>query len=682
MLNTENGEYICNISEFKERAKIVTATQKGKNNYIDAINAFDIETSTIKTGEGTSDYEGFMYIWQFCYNNDIVVVGRTWNEFIELCNYIAAKSELISKNKKLVVWVHFLAYEYQFIRQFFEWQDLFAKDVRKPLRCTTSNNIEFRCSFFLTNKSLSKATKKSKNCVHKKLDGDEYNYTEIRYPWSKLTPKQLQYCFNDVKGLCELIIDYMENDTLDSIPMTSTAFVRRMCRVSMRKNPANKKLFKRTALNLHTYKKSKQNKRGGNTASNRLWLGDIVENVKSRDLKSSYPFQMMTKYFPVSAFSYIGNVEFKKDFYKYINNFCCLFNVTFSNIKLKRNVPIPYIPFYKCWEHAKNTRCFNGRVLESEAITITLTEIDWRILEKQYVWGGCAIWDMEISDRGELPEELKCVIMQLFYNKTVLDGVDDYEYAKSKELLNSIFGMTFTDPVHDIIDVLDGGHGEWDIERAKTDEQIQAELDKYHNGKNNFLPIIWGNWVTAHARDDFQTLIDITSENTIYGDTDSDKYIDYNGEIDAKFDKENARRAEIAIEKGAFVDYNGVRTIMGQIESERGYKRFITLGAKKYAYEYDTENGVEVHITVSGVKKSGAKWLADNGGLKAFKDGFKWETEHGASMRSIWNDSPIHNLMIEDKCIVTASNIAVVNNTYSLSLPPEMISEKKYMYYD
>ena len=72
----------CNIYTYEEYNYNIINTYpkiKSRKGY-DIINipcAFDIETTTIVRGDKK---EGFMYIWQFCID-DTVVMGRTWGEY-------------------------------------------------------------------------------------------------------------------------------------------------------------------------------------------------------------------------------------------------------------------------------------------------------------------------------------------------------------------------------------------------------------------------------------------------------------------------------------------------------------------------------------------------------------------------------------------------------------------------
>lgn len=84
-----------------------------KNGYIYNIPAaFDIETSTEKPKE-----IAYMYHWQFC-ACEHVVFGRTWEEFIKFKDNLCKICGL-GTGYKLVIYVHNLSYEWQFIRKFF-----------------------------------------------------------------------------------------------------------------------------------------------------------------------------------------------------------------------------------------------------------------------------------------------------------------------------------------------------------------------------------------------------------------------------------------------------------------------------------------------------------------------------------------------------------------------------------
>ena len=72
---------------------------------------FDIETtSTYVNGEKFS----FMYIWTFGINDKITAHGRTWDDFINYCISLVTDLDL-TIYKRLIVYVHNLAFEFQFM---------------------------------------------------------------------------------------------------------------------------------------------------------------------------------------------------------------------------------------------------------------------------------------------------------------------------------------------------------------------------------------------------------------------------------------------------------------------------------------------------------------------------------------------------------------------------------------
>lgn len=85
------------------------------------------------------------------------------------------------------------------------------------------------------------------------------------------------YSFCDVVGLHESIEKLLEDDTLETIPMTNTGYIRRDCRNAMRSNPDNWKWYNKVAPNPELYVLIKEAMRGGDTHCNRHYVGRILE---------------------------------------------------------------------------------------------------------------------------------------------------------------------------------------------------------------------------------------------------------------------------------------------------------------------------------------------------------------------------------------------------------------------
>ena len=107
---------------------------------------------------------------------------------------------------------------------------------------------------------------------------------------------------------------------------------------------------------------------------------------------------------------------------------------------------------------------------------------------------------------------------------------------------------------------------------------------------------------------------------------------------------------------------------MGLCDYEGTYKKFVSLGAKKYCY-IDSDN--KLHITVAGVGKSiGAVELASRGGIESFKEGFTFYKAGGTE--SVYNDTPeVKRLSVENHSLDITSNVLIKDSTYTLGITGE-----------
>ena len=636
---------------------------KARGKYIELPVTFDIETSNIYDKE-TDKHFAFAYHFQWCVEG-YVCFGRKWEDFSYFMNRLIEHYHL-DNDKKLVVYVHNLAFEFQFMHNFLELNEVFATDKRKVLTCK-SNEFEFRCSYRLSNMSLEKFIENTENTIHFKSK-DDLDYYKIRTYKTELSMIELGYCYNDVKGLYECIIELLKNDTLESIPLTSTGYVRRDCRNAMRKNKQNRKNFIKTKLDIDQYILLKECFRGGNTASNRYHTNMIIDNVNSYDISSSYPFVMMTEDFPIGKFMYYSIASLEE--LKLMNDrYCTIGRYIFEDLKLKKRVPFPYIPLAKCTniqfdKERKEFSVYNGRVMECEFLSISLTNYDFDIISQQYDFKAIYVNDFYFSRRGKLPLELRQVIMNYFDLKTTLKGIKEkeYEYIKSKNKLNSIYGMTVTDIIHKEITFTNGEFTE------NENDDPESSIEKYYQNRNNFLPYQWGVFVTAHARRRLQQAIDKIGLDCIYTDTDSIKFI---GNYDHIFNKINDEIVSKDFDITPCSYYNNREVFMGVWDKENSYKQFITMGAKKYAYIYQND---KLGITVSGLnKKQGAEELKEKGGLSRFQLGEIFY-KSGRTTAYFNDDIDIYTITVNNCTFTTSSNVAIVDTTYTLGITDTMLS--------
>lgn len=623
-----------------------------KQRYINCVTAFDIETSRLP---GTDD--SFMYIWQWQFSDECTVIGRTWTQ---LQQFIEKLREVIEENT-LVVLVHNLSYEFQFLRTIYDFapDEVFALDKRKVVKCTMyDKQLEFRCTYIHSNMSLAAYCKKM-NVEHQKLDGDEFDYKVVRYPWSELTPRQLEYCQNDVLGLVEAYTKEMkmDNDNLESMPLTSTGYVRRDVKRAMR--ICGTKHVIEAQPDLEVYKLLKEAFRGGDTHANRFYVGKILEKVSSADRSSSYPDVLVNCKFPITAFRPTNESRGLKQLLR--ERRALLFRVSVQRIRLKNPYwGFPYLSRSKCREPVKPV-LDNGRILSADYLETTLTDIDWKIVKQQYTWDSIEIHDLHWARYGRLPEPLVLTCIEYYRDKTTLKGsepgsYDDMMYGKKKALLNSIYGCMAQDQCKEGV-----RFNGYDFELEDT--PISELLEK--NSKRAYLCYAWGVWITAYARLRLQEGLQLAGDNGVYCDTDSVKYV---GEID--WSAYNAKRVKDSIRNGAFADdRHGKRHYMGVFEFEGVYDKFVTLGAKKYA----TEEQGEIHITVSGVnKKEGAKELKAAGGLEAFQEGMVFRA--GGGTESVYNDDRVfHVKQIDGHELECGPNVCIKDSTYTLGITAEYL---------
>lgn len=643
---------------------------KKRTKYKDLITAFDIETTRLVDIE-----QSIMYIWQWQFGDEYTVVGRTWEQFEAFQRKLAN----ILDDSVLVVFVHNLSYEFQFLRGIYNFQpdEVFAIKSRKVLKCNMHEHFEFRCSYIHSNMNLDTYTKKM-GVKHKKLTG-KFDYDKLRYPWTELTDDEIAYCVHDVQGLVEAIEIEMKHDgdNLYTFPLTSTGYVRRDAKKAM--SEVSQSFIKGQLPDYEIYKMLREAFRGGNTHANRYYADYTLHNVHSADRSSSYPDVMCNCKFPISEFYRLGNIPYE-EVIKMIGKRqkACLMRVAITGVYLKRiDWGCPYLSLSKC-RYVENPLIDNGRIISADYLETTITDIDLKILLSEYSWKDIKFFDFATARYGYLPKPLIKTICQYYHYKTELKNVEGQEllYMKSKNKLNSLYGMCAQDPVKQSILFIE--------EDFKEQNDNEEELLKAYN-KKAFLAYQWGVWVTAWARYRLEEGIqlahgdidDPSAPQFVYCDTDSVKYL---GEIN--LDKFNAERIKDSKESGAYAtDPSGITHYMGVYEKEHDMCEFRTMGAKKYVYRETPKD--KLVCTIAGVSKnSGGKELEDHGGIEAFHEGFTFERAGG--LEAVYNDCPaIKQVELSGHTLEITSNVCLRPSTYTLGLTADykrLLTESRYAY--
>ena len=648
---------------------------RGKRKFYDAnIYTFDIETSSYYilngkvypaiTYDNLSDKEkekcikrSHMYIWMFGIN-DIVYYGRTWDE---LKLFLKRLNDHISDTK--YVFIHNLAFEFQYLKSNFHFDEVSARKSHKVIFAIMRDyNIILKCSYMMSNVALKYLPKMFNLPVEKKV-GD-LDYSLIRNPNTPMSDIELGYCEYDCLVLYHYILKELEvYEDVKHIPTTNTGKVRRELQDLVRTNFKYKRVVNR-AINTNPiiYNRLCEAFLGGYTHANWIYADEVLKNVDSYDIASSYPYVLVTQKYPNNEFKPC-KIRKREDMSKRL---AYLLVVKFTNVKSKyfNN----FISASKC-RNLKGAKYDNGRLISAAEFEITLTDIDFYFYLDTYEC-DYEILECYYSSMSYLPKTLIEFILDKYVGKTELKGVDgkEMEYGRIKGMYNSIYGMSVTNNIRDDV-IYDDSTGIWS-EVPLDNETIIKKLES--EKKKSFLSFAYGVWVTAYSRDNLLRRVIANDDYVVYCDTDSCKlvegydknvFIEYNKQVEDRINFV-CRVLKLNVNKYAPSDIKGNKHMMGLFEKECNYDEFITQGAKKYAYIIDGK----IHITVAGIPKQGAKALNS---LDDFRDDFVFNYSDTNKNLIMYTEeqSPIE---VEDylglKYIITdKSGCCILPNTYKLS---------------
>lgn len=617
------------ISQFKDEFTRPYHTKSGC--YSDTIYTFDIETTSMfyingkwqKFDPSIKNYSKILktacpYIGMFSVNDRVYEFRNMYSDFKKILETIS------NPNITKTVWVHNLGYEFAFYEHVFAQYtivDMVAREPRVPISFKIQElNIIFRCSLRLVEMSLEKAAKEFTN-VHKAV-GD-LNYELLRSPKSVLSDTEKYYCEMDCRCLTALVRYFLKDyKHIKAIPLTQTGIMRKAyAKIVPAKH--NQYIIDQLPKNAHIYRMINAALWGGITHGNIIHINQLVKNVTSYDIASSYPYVMCAFKYPSEAFYKIPVDDLKKypD-----DDYAKLISVTFYQIESK--LYNHYIPFNKCDSVRLGYygAVDNGRLIKADMIHLTCTEIDYQIIKACYDVGFEEIDEVYISEKKYLPKYFIEFILDLYGDKTKLKGIQEKKqfYNRRKQILNSCFGACCTNVVKSSVTFDEHGWHTGDF----TDEMINDTLQKKREAKNNLFAFHVGAWVTAYARFRLWSplLQDSDGEfdsDLVYYDTDSLKMVHgekYAGLFSKLNDESQERLKQMCLyynidyERCAPIDLKGHAHPLGEWENETSdddgglFTQFKTLGAKRYCYRQNRK----LHLVVAGVGKPGVKALKNN----------------------------------------------------------------------
>lgn len=636
---------------------VKTRSAKKTVTYFNVPAAFDIETTNFYNGRAKA---ATMYIWQFGIMGRCIY-GRTWPQFIEMLEAIQNALQL-DKQHRLIVYVHNLAFEFQFMRHWMQWLELFALEERKPVKCLSEFGVEFRCSLILTNESLAKVGKDLQHIKVQKLSG-ELDYDILRNSKTELTDEEMKYCLYDLYVVMAQIAEkILQDGSICKIPLTKTGYVRRYVKneclytsrthksTDRRKWHKYRDCMRSLQLTPAEYIQCKQAFQGGFTHACAIWSGQILHNVGSYDIASSYPAVICSEMFPMSRAVKLKDLSPEK-IHDAMKKRCCLLDVEFTDLQAVNFSDHP-ISESKCMIE-KPYQIDNGRVVFAHKLRTVITDVDYHIYRKFYKWEDEKFNSCRTYVRGYLPKDFINSVLSLYEQKTKLKGVagKEFDYMQAKGNINSCYGMMVTDIARDEI--------EYGTDWKKTAPDLREVIRNYNTSKNRFLSYPWGIWVTAYARRNLFTAIEACGNDYIYADTDSVKILNpqahkdffewYNRQIGRKLYL-MCKKLGLDFSKTQPMDPKGRKRPLGIFEFEGIYDTFKTLGAKRYLTR---ENG-RLQLTCAGVSKSAVDYIKtlenDNlGPFRAFSNGLYIPPDKTGKLTHTYIDYPIQGTMTDYK---------------------------------
>ena len=545
-------------SDTISRARTITANHR---KYIRICAGYDTETTR---------KENRSYVYHFAISFNKNVFGfRTWESFLHWIDYTNKQLNnryRQNKNKPiLIIWVANLSFEFQFLKDRKEFT-VFATSTRQPLTAQYGEYIQFRECLKISGGNLAFLAKTY--CKTQKMIGD-LDYTKQRNSNTTLTEKELQYIENDVVILSEWAAYVFDNiSAWGLMPYTSTGILRQECKAEIKGNKRYKQFIKESYFTELEYKVYMHYLfRGGYTHANRAYAGLILSGeteVESWDKKSSYPSMMLQGQFAAEKFR---DAIYSREL---IDKYACILDITFEKIA---STSMHSIESQHKIIECVNPKWDNGRLISADASHVLLTEWDFLIYEKFYKWESMRVHSCKIARKKPLPSFLTDKVLKYFDLKEN-SKKDPLLYAVSKTRVNAFYGMCvtrhhFTETVYK--------NGEWSEEQATN--QKTGEPKTFEDFvSNDFLLPIWGIEITAMARYDLLMNVWHNKHYVVYCDTDSIYFVKgYNKKLLLDHN-EKLRALNRAGKQARFEN-------LGCYEFEGRYKRFKTLGAKRYIKE-------------------------------------------------------------------------------------------------
>ena len=628
----------------------------------------------------------------------------------ELMEYLLDLSTRLklSDTRKIMILIHNASYDLSYLLPYVQ-KFLPGKDTRSGLYHGEHKIIQyeqagfvFRCTYLLSGVSLEKWSKEM-NVEHQKQVG-LYDYDALLFQDSDLDADSLTYDEYDVLAMQESFEKQLKahNDTITTVPMTSTGYARRLLRNECEKDPYYRRdYFKANQIDIDTMLMCLNSYAGGYTHNNRHLKSKVITSfekhpetltghIAHRDFRSMYPSVLRCYLLPWGKSDLYYDIREHDSYFKLHSHniniddilnlypeFSSISTIRIYGMKLKDiTISMPFMQMSKVFDREDGTRIIadNGRLLSMVQGSFT-TYIDnhtLKIIKEQYNIKYKIIRVVRFRNK-EIPKPIADVIDKLFADKSNYKILHNeyrnkygefdqrtidagFELLKSKKLLNSIYGCFATCPLRDDLD-LDfdrrNALGELEplniINKLVTREQKEEALTDYYNTRSSFLHYPIGVFTTAIARSLLYERMQIIGyDRCLYVDTDSIFYLT-DSETEKKMEEMNKAKEKVYI-----TDIKGRKIFYDVFEKEPDLIAFKGLHSKCYGYVTE-KNEMKLVVagvperTLIGMKEGKPVYLTREEELKGISKDLKLSDNYKEKKLEITNKAIRRNISFLDK---------------------------------
>lgn len=391
---------------------------------------------------------------------------------------------------------------------------------------------------------------------------------------------------------------------------------------------------------------------------------------------------MLLEKFPMSRATLVTTKLSDEEFDTLLKTKCCLFDLEAYNVVPILSQAHP-ISRSKC-TIAENYVLDNGRIVMAEHLKITCTEQDYFIYKEFYDWDDYVISNLRFYEKSYLPKQFSRAILELYQMKSKLKGVEGEEinYMISKNMMNSAYGMSVTNPVRTELIYTEQNT----FEEKQPD--IAEAIKKYNEQKRRFLFYPWGVWVTAYARANLFSGILECGNDFVYSDTDSVKILNqkkhehYFNEYDKQIMEKIERVADVfhwTPEEYAPKNIKGEEKPIGVWDFEGVFDEFKTLGAKRYLVRM----GERYTLTLAGANKRKAlRYLLETGSpFDSFDNGLFIPPDSSGRLTLTYIDDETSGTVVDFNGVPFSyhetSSVHMEKSPYNLTMSTDFINYLK-----